>query len=247
LIKKIIIGSKIEIKRKNFFDENLRDADLIFVFLVDAVMEKLGNKLNKNLKPGAIVVSYGFEIPGWKPEKILNTNLSRTYFLKSMKTASPIILGIDPGIADTGFGIIKKIDGSRMACLDYGSIKTKANTELAERLEIINKELSKIIKRHKPDLIAVEQLFFCKNVKTALVVGQARGVMLLTARQNKIPTVEFTPLQVKQAVSSYGQAPKMQVQKMVKLLLNLKEIPKPDDAADALAIAICAGNSSRNA
>ncbi len=164
-----------------------------------------------------------------------------------MRESSSIILGVDPGIADTGFGVIRKTDSGRLACLDYGSIKTKAKTELAERLEIINKELSKIIKRHKPDLVAIEQLFFCKNVKTALVVGQARGVMLLTARQSKIPTVEFTPLQVKQAVSSYGQASKMQVQKMVRLLLNLKEIPRPDDAADALAIAICAGNSSRNA
>lgn len=164
-----------------------------------------------------------------------------------MKEKLSIILGIDPGIADTGFGVIEKTDSHRLTCLDYGSIKTKAKTELAERLEIINQELNKIIKKYKPGLIAVEQLFFCKNVKTALVVGQARGVILLTARQSKIPTVEFTPLQVKQAVSSYGQAPKMQVQKMVKLLLNLKEIPKPDDAADALAIAICAANSSRNA
>jgi len=156
-----------------------------------------------------------------------------------------IIFGIDPGVADTGYGIIKT-DGQRLSCLDYGSIKTRAKTELAERLEIISKELGKIIKKHKPDLIAVEQLFFCKNIKTALVVGQARGVVLLTARQSKIPTVEFTPLQVKQAVSSYGQASKTQVQKMVKILLDLKEIPRPDDAADALAIAICAVNSSRN-
>ncbi len=156
-----------------------------------------------------------------------------------------IIFGIDPGVADTGYGIIKT-DGQKLSCLDYGSIKTKAKTELGERLEIISKELDKIIKKHKPDLIAVEQLFFCKNIKTALVVGQARGVVLLTARQSKIPTVEFTPLQVKQAVSSYGQASKTQVQKMVKILLDLKEMPRPDDAADALAIAICAVNSSRN-
>lgn len=152
-----------------------------------------------------------------------------------------IILGIDPGIADTGYGTIKT-DGHKLFCLSYGSIKTKAKTELGDRLEIINIELNKIIKKYKPNLIAVEQLFFCKNVKTALIVGQARGVILLTAKQNKIPTVEFTPLQVKQAVSSYGQAGKLQVQKMVKLLLNLKELPKPDDAADALAVAICAAN-----
>ncbi|MFH1232760.1 MAG: crossover junction endodeoxyribonuclease RuvC, partial [Patescibacteria group bacterium] len=118
-----------------------------------------------------------------------------------------------------------------------------AKLDLADRLEIINLELTKIIKKYKPNLIAIEELFFCKNVKTALVVGQARGVMLLTAKQNKVPTVEFTPLQVKQAVSTYGRADKNQVKKMVKLLLNLKELPKSDDAADALAIAICASNN----
>ena len=154
-----------------------------------------------------------------------------------------LILGIDPGIADTGYGIIQKDKSNNLSCIDYGSIKTLAKIEMPERLEIINKELSKIIKKYKPNLIAVEQLFFCKNVKTALAVGQARGVVMLTARQNRIPTVEFTPLQVKQAVAAYGQASKLQVQKMVKLLLNLPELPKPDDAADALAIAICAANS----
>ncbi|MDD5291527.1 MAG: crossover junction endodeoxyribonuclease RuvC [Patescibacteria group bacterium] len=155
-----------------------------------------------------------------------------------------IILGIDPGLADTGYGIIEKNERGRLICREYGVIKTKAKKELGERLEVVNKDLNKIIKKYKPKLIAVEQLFFCKNVKTALLVGQARGVILLTARQNKIPTIEFTPLQVKQAVSSYGQAEKIQVQKMVKILLNLKELPKPDDAADALAIAICAANSN---
>ncbi|MFA4834210.1 MAG: crossover junction endodeoxyribonuclease RuvC [Patescibacteria group bacterium] len=154
-----------------------------------------------------------------------------------------IILGIDPGLADTGYGIIKKDERGRLICKEYGVVKTGAREELGKRLETINKKLNEIIKKHKPKLIAVEQLFFCKNVKTALLVGQARGVILLTARQNKIPTVEFTPLQVKQAVSSYGQAEKQQVQKMVKLLLNLKELPEPDDAADALAIAICAANT----
>ncbi|MDD4332672.1 MAG: crossover junction endodeoxyribonuclease RuvC [Patescibacteria group bacterium] len=154
-----------------------------------------------------------------------------------------VILGIDPGIADTGWGVIEKNKQGGLSCLAYGSIKTKAKTELADRLEIINLELAKIIKEYKPQLIAVEELFFCNNVKTALVVGQARGVVILTAKQNKVRSVEFTPLQVKQAVSAYGKAGKLQVQKMVKLLLNLKEIPKPDDAADALAIAICASNS----
>lgn len=153
-----------------------------------------------------------------------------------------IILGIDPGIADTGFGLLKKDEKGNLVCLDYGSIKTEAKIDMPERLESLSKELTGIIKKYQPDLISVEQLFFCKNVKTALVVGQARGVILLTARQNKVKVNEFTPLQIKQAVSTYGQASKSQVQKMVKLLLNLKEIPKPDDAADALAVAICGSN-----
>jgi len=152
------------------------------------------------------------------------------------------ILGIDPGLADTGFGIITNQSG-KLICLDYGSIKTGPKLALIDRLEIINHELNKIIEKYHPDCMAVEQIFFCKNVKTALLVGQARGVILFTAKQNKIKAVEFTPLQVKQAVSGYGQASKQQVQKMVKLLLNLKELPQPDDAADALAIAICAANS----
>ena len=154
-----------------------------------------------------------------------------------------VILGIDPGIADTGYGLIQVDKSGNLTCLDYGSIKTKAKMELADRLELINIELTKIIKKYKPQLIAVEQLFFCKNVKTALVVGQARGVILLTAKQNEVLITEFTPLQVKQAVAAYGQASKIQVQKMVKILLNLKELPRPDDAADALAIAICAANT----
>jgi len=158
------------------------------------------------------------------------------------KLASSVILGIDPGIADTGFGVIRQ-EAGRLTCLAYGSIKTAAKTPLPDRLNIINLELGKIISKYSPDLVAAEELFFCKNVKTALVVGQARGVILLTARQNNLEVKEYTPLEVKQAVSSYGKADKGQVQRMVKLLLNLKEIPKPDDAADALAIAICAANS----
>lgn len=153
-----------------------------------------------------------------------------------------IILGIDPGIADTGFGAIVKENGGKMRCLGYGSIKTKAKLDLPQRLEILNNELEKIIKKYQPDLVAVEQLFFCKNVKTAMTVGQARGVILFTCRKLKKDIIEFTPLQVKQAVSSYGKASKSQVQKMVKALLGLKEIPKPDDAADALAVAISAIN-----
>lgn len=158
------------------------------------------------------------------------------------KNHNSIILGIDPGIADTGFGVIK-IDGPKLACLTYGSIKTSAKLELPDRLEIIYLELTKLIKKYRPDLISIEELFFCNNAKTALIVGQARGVIALTAKLHKIRSVEFTPYQVKQAVSTYGHAEKGQVQRMVKLILNLKELPRPDDAADALAIAICAANS----
>ena len=155
---------------------------------------------------------------------------------------SEVYLGVDPGIADTGFGVIKKEKG-KMICLAYGSIKTAAHTPLFDRLAILHKHLNEIIVKFKPDVVSVEELFFCKNVKTALVVGQARGVILLTIKQQGLLMMEFTPLQVKQAVSTYGKAEKGQVQRMVKMLLNLKEIPKPDDAADALAIAICAANS----
>ncbi|MFA6422488.1 MAG: crossover junction endodeoxyribonuclease RuvC [Candidatus Buchananbacteria bacterium] len=153
-----------------------------------------------------------------------------------------IILGIDPGIADTGFGIIEQY-GTNLKSLGYGSIKTSKLLSLPERILILEKELSKIIKEYKPDLISVEQLFFCNNSKTALVVGQARGIVLLKAAQNNIPLKEFTPLQVKQAVCGYGQAEKSQIQKIVKIILKLDELPKPDDAADALAIAICSATN----
>ena len=150
-----------------------------------------------------------------------------------------IILGIDPGIADTGFGIIEKGKGGKISCLGYGSIKTKAGWPLADRLELLADELEKIIKKFQPGLACVEELFFQNNAKTAMIVGQARGVIIYICRKNKIPLCELTPLQVKQTIAGYGRAEKAQVQKMVKLLLGLKEIPKPDDAADALAIALC--------
>lgn len=156
-----------------------------------------------------------------------------------------IVLGIDPGIADTGYGVVK-INGSRLECLDYGSIKTDSKQALPQRLEVLADRLALILAQHHPNLVAVEELFFCNNAKTALIVGQARGAILLTVRRAGVALVEFTPLQVKQAVSTYGQADKKQVQRMVKLLLGLKEIPKPDDAADALAVAICGGNAAFN-
>ncbi|MEK7652925.1 MAG: crossover junction endodeoxyribonuclease RuvC [Patescibacteria group bacterium] len=153
-----------------------------------------------------------------------------------------IILGIDPGLADTGYGVIKK-DGQKLEAVAYGSIKTKRGLPLAERLLQIEDNVSKLIKKYKPNRVVIEELFFCKNARTALVVGQARGVVILSAAKNGIPILEFTPLQVKQAATGYGQADKRQVQEMVKVILNLKNIPQPDDAADALAIAICGSNN----
>jgi crossover junction endodeoxyribonuclease RuvC len=153
------------------------------------------------------------------------------------------ILGIDPGIADTGYGIIRVYDNNKVECLDYGSIVTKPKQKLEIRLLLLYQELKQIIIKYKPDLVAVEELFFNKNTSTALIVAQARGVILLSSTLAKIDIVHYTPGQIKQAVSAFGQAQKGQVQIMVKLLLNLKEIPKPDDAADALAVAICASSS----
>ncbi|MDP3900630.1 MAG: crossover junction endodeoxyribonuclease RuvC [bacterium] len=154
-----------------------------------------------------------------------------------------IILGIDPGIATTGFGVIA-VSGQNLKLVDYGCILTKAGEAHSVRLKEIHDQLRGIIEKYQPDAGAVEKLFFASNVKTALTVGEARGVVMLTICQHKIPVYEYTPLQVKQAVSAYGKADKKQVQKMVKLLLNLKDIPKPDDAADALAVAITCANTA---
>ena len=162
------------------------------------------------------------------------------------KDNSSIILGIDPGLATTGYGVIQKENNGDFKIICNGIIATEAKQIFSERLKEIHQQLDKIIKKYKPNKIAVEELFFCKNVKTALSVGHARGVIVLTASQNNLPVFEYTPLQIKQAVASYGRADKKQVQSMVKILLNLKEVPKPDDAADALAVAICCGNSVRD-
>ncbi len=152
-----------------------------------------------------------------------------------------IILGIDPGTTTTGFGVIE-IDKNNIKLLDYGIIETKPKKELSKKLVEIYKDIKKIIKDTKPDRFAIEQLFFFKNAKTAMAVSQARGVILLAAENAKIPILEFSPLQVKMAICSNGRAEKQQVQKMVQAVLKLKDIPKPDDAADALAVAICCCN-----
>lgn len=154
-----------------------------------------------------------------------------------MKTKKQLILGIDPGLATTGYAFIQETNPS-LKVIDYGIISTSAKLEFSERLAKIHQDLTNLIKKFKPTTIVVENIYFAKNAKTALQVGQARGVILLTAILNKLPLYEFTPLQVKQAVCGYGQADKCQVQKMVKNILKLKEIPRPDDAADALAIAL---------
>ncbi len=145
------------------------------------------------------------------------------------------ILGIDPGTATTGYGVIKS---SPLRCLDYGCIETAKTKTAGTRLLILERGLQKIIARFKPHIVAVERLYFFKNLKTALPVSEARGVILLAVAKKKLPVFEITPLQAKMAITGYGRAEKKQVQKMIKEILKLKEIPKPDDAADALAIAI---------
>jgi crossover junction endodeoxyribonuclease RuvC len=153
-----------------------------------------------------------------------------------------IILGIDPGFARTGYGVIEE-KNKNLRMLDYGCLSTPAGLIFEKRLKKIHEGLASLIKKFKPDVCAVEKIFFCKNAKTAIDVGQARGVVILTAAEKNLKILEFTPLQVKQFITGYGRAEKGQIQKMIKILLNLKEIPKPDDAADALALAIAGSNN----
>lgn len=154
-----------------------------------------------------------------------------------------VILGIDPGYAIVGYGLIEYV-GNRFRVFDYGSIQTKAGMPTNERLKIIYDSMTELIARHKPDAMAVEELFFNTNSKTAIVVAEARGIILLSAINAGIDIAEYTPLQVKQAVTGYGRADKNQVQQMTKALLGLDKVPKPDDTADALAIAICHAHSA---
>lgn len=154
-----------------------------------------------------------------------------------------IILGIDPGIAILGYGVVK-YEANKFTVIDYGAVTTAAGTPMSKRLTYIYDELVELFKKYQPDVFAVEELFFNKNIKTALTIGHARGVAVLAGSKLGVPVYEYTPLQVKQAVVGYGRAEKKQIQQMVKILLNLREIPKPDDVADALAVAICHGNSS---
>jgi crossover junction endodeoxyribonuclease RuvC len=155
-----------------------------------------------------------------------------------------LVLGIDPGTATTGYGLVTETLDGNLKAIDYGVILTPAEMPMPERLLILHRRLNEIILLHQPDNGAVEKLFFQRNVTTALSVGQARGIVLLSLAEAGKPVAEYTPMQVKQAICGYGGADKHQVQEMVRALLGLKDIPRPDDAADALAIAICHLNSS---
>lgn len=156
-----------------------------------------------------------------------------------------LALGIDPGTATTGFGLVRENDQGNLEVVDYGVILTPAGLEPEKRLLEIFNRINQIILLHKPELCAVEKLFFQRNVTTAMSVSQARGVILLSFALAGLAVAEYTPMEIKQAVTGYGGADKRQVQLMVQSLLQLNELPKPDDAADALAIAICHLNSAK--
>lgn len=152
------------------------------------------------------------------------------------------ILGIDPGYAIVGYGVLE-YDGSKFRVIEYGAITTEASMDMFDRFKSIYDDVNEVIDRTKPEFMAIEELFFNSNQKTAINVAQARGVIILAALNHGVRIFEYTPLQVKQAVAGYGRADKNQVQQMVRLLLGLDKVPKPDDTADAVAIAICHGHS----
>ena len=153
------------------------------------------------------------------------------------------VLGIDPGYAIVGYGVLD-YEKNKFFPVEYGAVTTQAHTDFQERLKEVYNSVDDIIKRTKPDALSIEKLFFTTNQKTVIQVAQARGVILLAASMNGIPVFEYTPLQIKQSVTGYGKAIKTQVQEMTKRLLRLDTLPKPDDAADAIAIALCHARSS---
>ncbi|HEY7941755.1 MAG TPA: crossover junction endodeoxyribonuclease RuvC [Candidatus Limnocylindrales bacterium] len=155
-----------------------------------------------------------------------------------------IVLGIDPGTARTGYGLVQ-LDGHRLQVLDYGCLETPSTMVLPQRLLLIEQGLTTLITDHAPDVVAVERIFFKRNVQSAFAVGQARGVILMVAARSGLPVAEYAPHEVKQAVTGYGRADKGQVQRMVQTILGLTVLPRPDDAADALAIAICTAHAYR--
>lgn len=163
-----------------------------------------------------------------------------------MSKTSNIWIGIDPGIARIGFGIIKVKGKDALEVLDYGCITTPSTDAMETRLHTLYNELNELILAHKPTIMAVEKIYFAKNAKTALTVGHARGVILLTAATHGLALQEFTPLQIKQGLTGYGRADKSQIQQMVKSMLHLKEVPTPDDTADALAIALIGITEKKN-
>lgn len=155
------------------------------------------------------------------------------------------IIGIDPGTGLLGFGVVDVDKSSKMKLVDGGVIRTPVKEDDAERLQVIFEELSQIVAEHKPDVMSVEKLFFAQNVTTAMTVAQARGVAIVAGKQAGLEIAEYTPLQIKQALTGYGRADKKQMQEMVRVLLGLKSVPKPDDCADALAAAITHAMVSR--
>ena len=154
------------------------------------------------------------------------------------------VLGVDPGTATTGYGVVEETEAGLQA-LAYGVVTTPAKQPLPERLQTIHRELTRLAREWQPDAAAVEELFFSANVRTAMSVGQARGVVLLALADVGLTVAEYSPLTVKQALTGYGRADKRQMQEMVRMLLNLAEVPRPDDAADALAVAVCHLHSAR--
>jgi len=156
-----------------------------------------------------------------------------------------LVIGIDPGTATTGYGLVRELKDGNLESVEYGAIVTPANIPLHERLLILFDRLNVIIQEYKPASGAVEKLFFQRNVRTAISVGQGRGVALLALAKANIPIGEYTPLEIKQAIVGYGGAEKNQIQEMVRALLHMDDIPQPDDAADALAVAICHLHSHR--
>ena len=158
-----------------------------------------------------------------------------------------IVLGIDPGLATVGYGVICCDEKQKLSLIDYGTILTEAKEQFPIRLKQIAHDVTELIGMFRPDAVAFEELFFNKNVTTAINVAQARGAALVAASEKTEELYEYTPLQIKQAVVGYGRADKNQVQMMVKVLLNLRDIPRPDDAADAVAVAICHAHSAHTA
>lgn len=168
-----------------------------------------------------------------------------TKFRKYFTIDIVIIVGFDPGLATLGYGVIEKTEKTKPKMVDYGIISTPKEENLAARLCLIEKGVKQIIEKFRPDEIAVEELFFAKNVTTGINVAHARGVLLLTAVKECAKLYEYTPLQIKQALTGYGRAEKRQIQAMVKNTLGLKGIPRPDDAADALAVALCHAQTNK--